>query len=149
MDKKVTMSDVISHYNVIGLGIGVAIGMAGKDLAFSISDDVIIPLFGKLMGIKSVNGREFEPKKFGVALLTFLIVFFVIMFMLYIILKPMIREEILHSRNFTENIENNLSNIEKHQQNIDNNIKKISGTHQENIDDNIRKIANIYDNPVY
>lgn len=142
---KVSIQDVISHYNIIGLGVGVAIGIAGKDLAFSLSNDIVIPIVAGVFGAKDIlNSKKLDVRKFISAILTFIIVFSIIIFILYIVLRPMVREDINGVKEYRQTITDDLGAIVTYQKNIDQNTRKTSGiiTHQQKIEDNTDRLAN-------
>lgn len=125
MSKTISINDVISHYNIIGMGIGVAIGIAGKELAFSLSNDIVMPLLGKIIQTKFFNDYELDVDKFFSSILTFSIVFGVVMFLLYVVLKPMVKQEILSSRKFNHKIIDRFDTVITYQKSIDKNTRNL------------------------
>lgn len=90
----ITITDVIDHYNIIGLGIAVSIGLSGKELIYSFTDDFLLPLFGTIFEIKFLSKYKFDLEKLISALVTFCIVVGIVILMLYTVLKPLVEEEI-------------------------------------------------------
>lgn len=92
---EVSMMDVVSHYGIIGMAIGVAIGIAGKEFIFSLSNDVALPLLGNLWkGNRFLSKYTLDWNKFFGTFLTFVIVFGVIMIVLKSLLSPIVETEI-------------------------------------------------------
>ena len=123
----VSIKDVISHYNLVGLGIGVAIGVSGKDLAFSLANDVIMPLVGKVIKTSFTDQYKFDPEKFISTLLTFIIVFAIILLLLYVVLRPMVKSEIQSTKAYNNNITGSLGSIVTYQEEIKKDLDKIAG----------------------
>lgn len=92
--KPITITQVLSHYNVIGMAISIAVGIASKDLVFSLSNDIILPLIGMVVRTPFFDDYEFDGDKFLAKLLTFGIVLGIILFLLYVVLRPMVRDDI-------------------------------------------------------
>lgn len=114
----VSIKDVMSHYNIVGLAIGVAVGVAGKDLVFSLSDDVILPLIGKVIKLKFFQQYNFEWEKLVSSLLTFSLVMGVIVLLLYFALRPFVSTEISGNKKYNNTITNSLKTIVTYQEDI-------------------------------
>jgi large-conductance mechanosensitive channel len=98
-DTHISLSDVLSHYNVVGMAIAVAIGMAGKDLFFSLSDDIVMPFLNVITGDRfKFLRKKFQPDNFMSSFITFILVTFSILIILYTILRPMVEKQILDER---------------------------------------------------
>jgi large-conductance mechanosensitive channel len=120
VETKITIEDILSYYNVLGLSIAVAVGIAGKELFFSLADDIIIPLIGflfnKITGTSTEfldSKNKFEIDKFISASLTFIMVVLAVIIILYAILRPLVRKEIIQKREESAELKNLQENVEK------------------------------------
>lgn len=119
MSNDITFSELLSHYNIVGMAIAIAIGIAGQKLFFSLADDIVVPSFSFLIKKstgKSMKGLLKDQSKFQVgefisAVLTFLIVIGVVIFILLTILRPIVKREILTKREGEEKIDNALQKL--------------------------------------
>lgn len=95
MTLKITLNSVLGHYNVIGMAIGIAVGMAGKELIYSMSNDILFPLLYKLTHL-SVFERyaTINMDTFMSAIIVFAIVLGIILSFLTTILWPLVKKEI-------------------------------------------------------
>lgn len=144
INNEIKIKDILSYYNVIGLSISVAIGLAGKDLIFSLSDDIIIPcisiLFSKITGretfIKSKNKTKIQFSNFFSSLLTFFFVTMLVIFILYSAFRPIVKDDVLHQRENDSalySIQDNIEIIAQSYENNNNLLEKIEQNTKQNI----------------
>lgn len=107
----ITIKDVVSEYNLIGMAIGVAIGIAGKDFAFSLVNDIVMPLVGNVVNTKFFEDYIFDGDKFASATITLAFVFLTVIFLLYVVLEPMIKPSIIEKREKQMNSYNSLQDL--------------------------------------
>lgn len=94
-----SMIDLITHYDLIGLAIGVAIGIAGKEFVFSLANDIFMPSLGFIWKTNNFLQRyEFKPSAFISHTITLLIVILVILMLLSIVLRPIVKKEIRNTK---------------------------------------------------
>lgn len=122
--KTVSVKEVISHYNIIGLGVGVAIGIAGKDFLFSLANDIVLPLVGNVIKTKFFDDYKFDGDKFVGALLTLLFVIGTVMFVLYVALKPLVKSEIQDEDVYRKDITDGIKAIVEYQKAIKKNSEQ-------------------------
>lgn len=91
MKKDITILDVISYYNIIGLSVGIAIGMAGKDLILSLIQNIIMPMFTSFPKRKF---PELNVKEFISHLIVFILTLLIVLFLLILVLKPIVVKDI-------------------------------------------------------
>ena len=131
MNNNVTIEDVISYYNIIGMAIAVAVGIAGKELVFSLSNDVILPGVGLVIKNNFFKQYEFDSDKFVSTVLTFFIVLFTIILLLYIVLRPVVTKEISDTKEKNLKEEKVIENINKDLENINNILNNIQNNTSE------------------
>lgn len=90
----VTINDVLQEYNIIGMAIAVAIGIAGQEFIFSLNNDVVMPSIAKLIPYGFFKNYKFDIDKFVSKLFTFAFVFGVIIILFLTVLKPLVKEQI-------------------------------------------------------
>lgn len=94
MKKSISTEQVISHYNIIGMAIGVAVGIGGKDLIFSLTNDIFFPIMYKTTHMSMFNGYELNTDKFATNIFVFVIVLVLIILILNTVLRPIVKREI-------------------------------------------------------
>lgn len=112
----VTINDVLQEYNIIGMAIAVAIGIAGQEFVFSLNNDIVMPSVAKVIPYGFFNGYKFDVDKFVAKLFTFCFVFGVIIVLFLTVLKPLVKEKIEG--------QNELSNMRKKRLNVLEDIDK-------------------------
>jgi large-conductance mechanosensitive channel len=105
VNQNITINDIFKYYNITGMSIGVAVGLAGKDFLFSLVDDIILPsvslISTKISGspLCFLGKYNFEVEKFFSALLSFIMVTFVVIIILFVVFRPVIKYNIIKQRN--------------------------------------------------
>ena len=72
--------------NVIDLAVGVIIGGAFGKIVASLVGDIIMPLFGLLMGVKTFSNLAYGSIKYGLFIQT-VVDFFIIAFSIFLFIK--------------------------------------------------------------
>ena len=87
----VELKQVISHYNLIGVAAGIAIGSASKDFIFSILKDVATPIVQSIYGLKYI---PIDWSGFLQNFFTFIVSLLIVFALLTKLLKPIVEEDI-------------------------------------------------------
>jgi len=121
----VSMSDVLDHYNIIGLGVAVALGVATKDLIFSLSDNIILPLIGRVVKTSFFKDYVFDGDKFASRLLTFALVIGIIFAILYGALRPMIYSTVKEEKKVINDVMDKFDTLIDYEKEIANKISSL------------------------
>ena len=125
---KVTLSDILTKYNIIGLAIGVAVGVAGKDLIFSIANDVVMPAIGLVFKNKHFKNMKFNINNLVSSIITFFVVMFVIILLIYTVLRRFVADQIISDKSNEENIQKDLGRIINNQHSLNQEIRGSSAS---------------------
>ena len=71
----ITINNILHEYNIVGLSIAVAIGIAGQELVFSLNNDVMMPSLAKLLPYGFLRDYKFDLDNFFSKAITFMFVF--------------------------------------------------------------------------
>jgi len=133
--KPISLLDVITHYEVIGLAIGVAIGIAVKEWIFSLSNDIIMPGLGVMWkNNRFLQRYTFKPDSFFSHMITLIIVLGVILLLLIYVLKPLVAVDIHTAKEKSFEEKKNREIVEQYQQQMVTYLKTIQTIQEKNIE---------------
>ena len=125
----VSINNILHEYNIVGLSIAVAIGIAGQELVFSLNNDVVMPSVAKLLPYGFLNDYKFDIDNFFSKAITFIFVFVLIIILLITILKPLVQEKINNEKKFNNIHQKRLETLQKIEKelttNINNSLTKV------------------------
>jgi large-conductance mechanosensitive channel len=105
----VTLRDILGHFNIVGMAIAFAVGVAGKDLILSMSDNLVIPgLLHLLMRDDSLF--HWNPKQVLANMSTFVVVLGVTLLLLQTVLRPLVLPDVVDTQILRANRRRKYSN---------------------------------------
>lgn len=99
-NETLSLRDILVRFELIGMAVAVAIGIAGKDLIFSLSNNLLIPGAANIVVPESVlKGNHHWNFKFDLSsvvsnVLTFAVVVGVILILLNTVLRRFVQEKV-------------------------------------------------------
>ena len=119
--KTINIEDILSHYNIIGLSIGIGLGTAGQQFLFSLVNNMIVPATGRLFG----KSTEFKIDNFVSHLITFILVVLIILFSLKTVLSVIVNREVTEKKQKDERDFEQLQEIIQKQHQINQKLDKM------------------------
>lgn len=118
----ITLNNILHEYNIVGLSIAVAIGIAGQELVFSLNNDVMMPYIARLLPYGFLNDYKFDLDNFFSKTITFMFVFGLIIILFISILKPLVRQKIESDKKVNIMNQKRLELLEKIEKELTTNI---------------------------
>ena len=114
----VTLNDILLEYNIVGMSIAVAIGIAGQEFIFSLNNDIVMPSIARIFPYDFFKEYKFDLYKFISKTITFIFVFGIIMILFFTILNSLVKTKMIKEKEMSRMNSKRLQILEEIQQKL-------------------------------